>query len=63
MNVPGLAVQVIDLADPSATRPSSVFAVPTYVLDGRIVSLGNPMMEGLLRLIGNCLGIPLGGGS
>lgn len=28
-------------------RPSTVFAAPTYVLDGRVISLGNPRREEL----------------
>ena len=35
-------VQLIDLSEPGAMKPETVFAVPTYLLDGKIVSLGNP---------------------
>jgi hypothetical protein len=35
-------VRVIDLSVTGAERPSAVFAVPTYLLDGRVISLGNP---------------------
>jgi hypothetical protein len=39
---PAVDVRVYDLeADPQA-RPTEVFAVPTYLLDGRMFSLGNP---------------------
>src|SRR5262249_23826539 len=39
---PTVEVRVHDLdADPQARRPE-VFAVPTYVLDGRVLSIGNP---------------------
>lgn len=39
---PGLAVRVVDIdAEPTAV-PTSVVAVPTYVLDGRLIHLGNP---------------------
>ncbi len=41
-NLPGVLVQLIDLSRPGTIRPTAVFAVPTYVLDGRVVSLGNP---------------------
>jgi predicted thioredoxin/glutaredoxin len=50
----GVTVQVIDLSEPGAVRPDSVFAVPTYLLDGRVVSLGNPeepwLIERILRV-------------
>lgn len=36
-------VAVVDLD--SEERPSSVFAAPTYLLNGRIISLGNPRRE------------------
>lgn len=38
---PQVVVQVHDLAH-AADIPDSVFAAPTYVLDGRVISLGNP---------------------
>ncbi len=40
--LPDLDVRVVDLSDPDVVRPAAVFAVPTYVLDGRLLSLGNP---------------------
>ncbi len=38
---PELAVRVIDVSEPAGQR-DDVFAVPTFILDGRVVSLGNP---------------------
>lgn len=38
-------VTLLDLQ--SEERPSSVFAAPTYLLNGRIISLGNPRREEL----------------
>ena len=38
---PELSVRVIDISEPAAQR-DDVFAVPTFILDGRVVSLGNP---------------------
>ena len=35
-------LQVIDIADPDASIPEVVFATPTYLLNGRVWSLGNP---------------------
>ena len=45
---PDLDVRVVDLSCPGAIRPAEVFAVPTYVLNGRVISLGNPDQEDLL---------------
>lgn len=42
---PRVDVQVIDLADPPEPVPESVFATPTYLLDGIVWSLGNPSPE------------------
>ena len=39
---PDLAVQVIDVHAESARVPVAVVAVPTYVLDGQLIHLGNP---------------------
>ena len=42
-----LAVRLIDIAG-AAPRPEDVFAVPTFMLNGRVFSLGNPR-RGQLR--------------
>ncbi len=49
---PGLEVRLVDLGEPGAVRPPAVFAVPTYLLDGRVISLGNPDAAWLLALVG-----------
>ena len=49
-----LAVRVIDMADPSV-RPDDVFAVPTFVLNGKVISLGNPGRNDLRREIESLL--------
>jgi len=36
---PDVSIEVIDIAN---DRPSNVFAVPTYIIDSRVVFLGNP---------------------
>jgi hypothetical protein len=46
---PAVAVQVVDLDAEPAARPTDLVAVPTYVLDGRIVALGNPRQQDLFR--------------
>lgn len=45
----GVDVQLIDLSDPAVVRPDSVFAVPAYSIDGRVISLGNPEEPWLLE--------------
>ena len=48
---PALIVKIIDIGKGEGPIPDSVFAVPTYVLDGNVVSLGNPAIEELDRTI------------
>lgn len=55
-----LTVQLINLDQTPALRPPAVFSVPTYLLDGTVISLGNPYLEDLaahvrhaLREVGN----------
>lgn len=50
---PHVAVQVIDLANPPEPPPDSVFAAPTYLLDGRVWSLGNPSPEQIEATFGD----------
>jgi hypothetical protein len=46
--IPGLEVAVICLDEAPYPLPPNVNAVPTYLLDGRVVSLGNPAQEAFL---------------
>lgn len=48
---PDLEVRLLDLSEPRVVRPPTVFAVPTYVLDGRVISLGNPEQDWLLAQV------------
>jgi Thioredoxin domain len=41
-SIAGLEVRVVNLDAPGQHVPPQVFATPTYVLDGLVVSLGNP---------------------
>ncbi len=52
---PGIVVEVIDITETARAVPDSVFAVPTYVLDGKVVSLGNPSEEELTAMIDDVL--------
>lgn len=47
-SIAGLKVAVIDLDQPGQSIPPRVVAAPTYLLNGRIVSLGNPEREEFL---------------
>lgn len=47
----GLEVEIVDLDARPASRPPNVFAVPSYLLDGRLVSLGNPRVEDLIAVL------------
>ena len=42
---PSVTIELRDIGD--ERRPSSVFATPTYVLDGQTIFLGNPTREQL----------------
>ena len=45
--VPNVDIKLRNLDD--QRRPSTVFATPTYVLDGRVIYLGNPTREELIQ--------------
>lgn len=47
--LPGVDVRLVDLGEPGAERPPAVFAVPTYLLNGRVLSLGNPSAGWLIE--------------
>jgi hypothetical protein len=48
---PALRVEVVSLSDPAAAAAEAVFAVPTYVLDGQVLSLGNPRPDALMQAL------------
>jgi alkyl hydroperoxide reductase subunit AhpF len=50
---PQIGIELIDIATPR--RPRNIFAVPTFVLDGCIISLGNPYRDDLRREIEQAL--------
>jgi hypothetical protein len=50
---PEIAVELLDLE--ADDRPENVFAIPTYVLNGRVISLGNPYRDQLRQEIQNVL--------
>ncbi|MEZ4732520.1 MAG: hypothetical protein R3E79_35890 [Caldilineaceae bacterium] len=42
---PAVDVRLVDVHETEAAIPELVFATPTYLLDGRVWSLGNPSPE------------------
>ena len=48
--LPWLRVELVEL-DGRRWAPPGVVATPTYLLDGKVVSLGNPRRERLVRMI------------
>lgn len=49
IRLPGLKIEIIDLNQPGSVKPPVVFAVPTYLWEGSIISLGNPDPEWLFE--------------
>jgi hypothetical protein len=49
--VADVEVCVIDVDAASEPVPQRIIATPTYVLDGRIISLGNPYRDDLLKML------------
>lgn len=48
---PELDVTITDLDHPDAVVPDAVFAVPTFCLDDRVISLGTPAWGTLAKTI------------
>lgn len=49
----GVHVEVINIDEEPARVPPSVFAVPSYLLNGAVIFLGNPSWEHLTALLAN----------
>ncbi|MER3459356.1 MAG: hypothetical protein C4309_12650 [Chloroflexota bacterium] len=47
---PSLRVELIDL-EQAGSRPDTIFATPTFVLNDRVISLGNPSRAALCQHI------------
>lgn len=52
---PRLRVEIVDLDEEGARRPEEVIAVPTFLLEDRVISLGNPKREWLFERIAQSL--------
>jgi len=50
-NYSDVEVEVIDIAKTQAVVPEKVFAIPTFMLNERIISLGNPYLREISRLV------------
>lgn len=48
-------VRVVDLERELAARPTNLVAVPSYMLDGHVLALGNPREEDLLQCLAQSL--------
>ena len=44
---PDVYIRLIELDEDSDGWPPHIFAVPTYILSGKVISLGNPTRKGL----------------
>lgn len=44
---PDVEVELVDMS--TGEKPDNVFAVPTYLINGRIASLGNPTRDELVQ--------------
>ena len=54
-NYPWLAVVIIDIAQERALVPDSVFATPTFMINNKIVSLGNPNLDDVAQWAENAI--------
>jgi hypothetical protein len=50
--VPSVDLEVVDLEEPRAELPPEVVAVPAFLVDGKLFSLGNPSWERLAEVLG-----------
>lgn len=48
---PELHVEIVNLSEGTTELPAAVFAVPTFLLDGEVLSLGNPRPADLVQAI------------
>lgn len=58
---PEVQVEIIDISQPQVVVPDAVFATPTFMLNGRIVSLGTPYPEEIARRVEEAITARLGG--
>ncbi len=51
---PDLDVQVIEV-DETQPLPDEIIAVPTFILQGQVISMGNPTFDQLIALVGQAV--------
>lgn len=56
-----VSVCVVDVDDGPEARPEHVVAVPAYLLDGQVISFGNPRQADLFRQVEHALVARQGG--
>ena len=56
-NFTKVTVEVIDLEAEGSVNHDDVFSTPTYVFNGRTISLGNPSVEELFAKLSALLGV------
>lgn len=54
--IPDARVEIVDIGVSSEARPDAIFAVPTFTLDGEVISLGTPSWEELASRLRAALG-------
>jgi hypothetical protein len=52
---PELITEVVNLENAGAVKPDEVFAVPTYLMDGKMLFMGNPYLETMISSIRDVL--------
>ena len=52
---PDVQVEIISLDTPDSEHPPAVFAVPTFLLNGELLWLGNPRREDAVQQIADLL--------
>lgn len=54
-----IVVKIIDIGDMQAVVPETVFAIPTFMLNNRIISLGNPYLREITGLVEEAIAHPI----
>lgn len=57
---PALRVEILNLSEQRIEPPEAVFAVPTFLLDGEVLSLGNPRPANLMETLAARLTMGMG---
>ena len=57
---PQLPIEMVNITEQTTPLPDMVFAVPTFVLNDRVLSLGTPDLATLTTQIDACLADELG---